>query len=76
LLRKSVRTLREELAFENTRAIKETNAELISFESSQRLNADHLRRMSSEELIREVEKLRKEVMSLKQNQVFLSKNAA
>ena len=70
---KVLRQLREDLAASHTTYIKRVNADLIEFESSQRSNNAAMRQMPNEELIKMINSLKQEILSLRLNEIFMKK---
>lgn len=70
---KVLRQLREDLAASHTTYIKRMNADVIDFESSQRSQNAAMRQMPNEELIRIIQSLKQEILSLRLNEIFMTK---
>lgn len=73
LASKVLRQLREDLAASHSTYIKRMNSDLIDFESNQRSNNAALKQMSSEELIKTIQALKQEILSLRSNEIFMKK---
>lgn len=75
LSNKVLKCLREELAIAQTTSIKIINCDVIEFEENQRQTTEQLRKLSAEDLIKEVHKLKQEIMTLRINEIFMRKCA-
>jgi len=70
---KILKRLREELAGAQTVYVKRLNTDIIEFESTQRTSTEKMRQMSTDELIKLVQSLKQDILSLRITEVFLKK---
>lgn len=73
LSNKIMKSLREELACSHSIYIKRINADIIEYESNQRVNNELMRSMPIEELIKMICSLKQEILSLRINEIFMKK---
>ena len=68
-----MKALREDLACSHSIYIKRMNADIIEFESNQRQTNEDMRRMPVEELIKIIQLLKQDILSLRINEIFMKK---
>lgn len=73
LCNRVMKSLREELAQAHTISIKMVNSDLIEYEQSLSHSLENMKKMTQEQLIREVQQLKHQILSLRQNEIFMMK---